>query len=312
MRALIRRYGSCGRRALRVVAGDGNSLTHIRASSSLISPWVINVKTLRPLWLLLLVGQFSSAQSTFTKPSEAYEYASRPVTEWDTALQEHRKPITRTRPDDVLSERSKVLCPLFALDSASGEELYFLAKLCEPDHAKALLAVSRYLAGSELAHGPDARLLLAALQMRTTGNWEAAWGTIRTILQEDPIPPVEGQIDVAIDDEARDDPQKALEWSKERYAILRRRSIAEKPGVSPVSYSFVLNAGYDLVHRYYLAGETEPAKNTLEEMNSFVKSHPDEEKVGALRTSIGQIWRCIPRPRSLSQGCWAEAHRLPM
>ncbi|MGB8835482.1 MAG: TlpA disulfide reductase family protein, partial [Candidatus Acidiferrales bacterium] len=226
----------------------------------------------------LLVGQFSSAQSTFTKPSEAYEYASRPVTEWDTALQEHRKPITRTRPDDVLSERSKVLCPSFALDSASGEELYFLAKLCEPDHAKALLAVSRYLAGSELAHGPDARLLLAALQMRTTGNWEAAWGTIRTILQEDPIPPVEGQIDVAIDDEARDDPQKALEWSKERYAILRRRSIAEKPGVSPVSYSFVLNAGYDLVHRYYLAGETEPAKNTLEEMNSFVKSHPDEAK----------------------------------
>ncbi|MFY9803537.1 MAG: TlpA disulfide reductase family protein [Candidatus Acidiferrales bacterium] len=200
------------------------------------------------------------------------------MTEWDTALQEHRKPITRTRPDDVLSERSKVLCPSFALDSASGEELYFLAKLCEPDHAKALLAVSRYLAGSELAHGPDARLLLAALQMRTTGNWEAAWGTIRTILQEDPIPPVEGQIDVAIDDEARDDPQKALEWSKERYAILRRRSIAEKPGVSPVSYSFVLNAGYDLVHRYYLAGETEPAKNTLEEMNSFVKSHPDEAK----------------------------------
>jgi thiol-disulfide isomerase/thioredoxin len=40
----------------------------------------------------------------------------------------------------------------------------------------------------------------------------------------------------------------------------------------------VLNAGYDLVHRYYLAAETEPAKNTLEEMNSFVRSHPDEAK----------------------------------
>jgi hypothetical protein len=236
------------------------------------------VKTLRPLWLLLLCGQFWSAQSTFTKPSEAYEYARRPVTEWETALQEHRMPTTRTRPDDVLWQRSKELCPSFSLEGVSGEELYFLAKLCEQDRAKALLAVNRYLAGSELAHGPDARLLLAALQMRTTGNWEAAWGTIRTILQEDPIQPVEGQIDVAIDDEARDDPQKALDWSKERYAILRDRGLAERPGVSSVSYSFVLDAGYDLVHRYYLVGETEPAKNILEEMNSFVKSHPDEAK----------------------------------
>jgi hypothetical protein len=54
-------------------------------------------------------------------------------------------------------------------------------------------------------------------------------------LQEDPIQPVEGQIDVAIDDEATDDPQKALEWSKERYAILRDRTVAEKPGESAVS-----------------------------------------------------------------------------
>lgn len=132
------------------------------------------MKTLRPLWLLLLFAQFSFAQSTFTKPSEAYEYASRPATEWDTALQEHRMPATKTRPDDVVRQRSKALCPSFTLESVSGEELYFLAKLCEPDHAKALLAVSRYLAGSELAHGPDARLLLAGLQLRTTGNWQAA------------------------------------------------------------------------------------------------------------------------------------------
>lgn len=59
---------------------------------------------------------------------------------------------------------------------------------------------------------------------------------------------------------------------------LRDRGLAEKAGVSSVSYSFVLDAGYDLVHRYYLAGETEPAKNILEEMNSFVKSHPGEAK----------------------------------
>jgi thiol-disulfide isomerase/thioredoxin len=234
------------------------------------------VETLRPLWFLLLCGQFSSAQSTLTKPSEAYEYASRPVTEWETALHELRMPTTRTRPDDVLRQRSKALCPSFSLERESGEELYWLAKLCEPDCAKALLAIQRYLAGSDLAHGPDARLLLAELQMRTTGNWEAAWGTIRTILQEDPIEPVESQIDVAIDDEARDDPAKALEWSKERFSILVDRSQAEKPGVSPASSEFVLHTGADLVHRYYLAGENEDATKVLDEMNSFVKSHPDE------------------------------------
>jgi len=236
------------------------------------------VKTLRPLWLLLLSGQFSSAQLTFDKPSLAYEYASRPVAEWETALREHRTPAAKTRPDHVLWQRSKALCPSFSLESVSGEELYWLAKLCGPEPAKALLAVSRYLERSELEHGPDARLLLAVLQMRTTGNWEAAWGTIQTILQEDPVEPVEAQIAGVIDDEARDDPQKGREWSKERYAILRDRSQAEKPGVSSVSYSFVLDAGYDLVHRYYLAGENEQATKVLEEMNSFVKSHPDEAK----------------------------------
>ena len=239
------------------------------------------MKTLRPLWLLLLCGQFSSAQSTFTKPSEAYEYARRPVTEWETALHEHMTPATRIRPDNIMWQRSKALCPSFSLESVAGEELYFLAKLCELDHAKALLAVERYLAGADLAHGADARLLLAVLQMRTNGNWEAAWGTIRIILQEDPIEPVEGQIDVAIDDEASTDPQKALEWSNERFTLLVDRSETEKPGMSPASSGFVLHAGSDLVHRYYLAGETEQAVKVLDQMNNFVKSHPDEAGWGA-------------------------------
>jgi thiol-disulfide isomerase/thioredoxin len=234
------------------------------------------VKCLSPLWLLLLFVQFSSAQSTFTKPSEAYEFARRPVTEWETALHEHKTPTTRIRPDNIMRQRSKALCPSFSLESVSGEELYFLAKLCELDHAKALLAVERYFAGAELAHGADARLLLAVLQMRTAGNWEAAWGTIRTILQEDPIQPVEGQIDVAIDDEASTDPQKAVEWSNERYVLLLDREKAEKPGVSPLSSSFVLSAGSDLVHRYYLTGETGLAAKVLDEMNSLVKSHSDD------------------------------------
>ena len=200
------------------------------------------------------------------------------MTEWETALHEHRMPATKTRPDDVLRQRSKALCTSFSPESVSGEELYWLAKLCSAAPAKALLAVNHYLEGSELEHRPDARLLLAVLQMRTTGNWETAWGTIQTILQEDPVEPVDVQIAVAIDDEARDDPQKGREWSKERYTILRDRSQAQKPGVSSVSYSIVLESGYDLVHRYYLARENEQATRVLEEMNSFVKSHPDEAK----------------------------------
>jgi hypothetical protein len=236
------------------------------------------VRTLWPLWLLLLCGQFSPAQTTFTKPSEAYEFARRPVTEWEAALNAHKMPATRIRPDDVVRQRSKKLCPSFPLESVSGEELYWLAKLCEESHEKALLAVKRYLAGSELAHGSDARLLLAVLQLRTTGSWEAAWRTIRTILQEDPIEPVQAQIDVAIDDEAGTDLAKALEWSNERYLLLLDRSQTEKPGLPPVSSSCVLSAGSELVHLYYLAGEKEHAAKVLDEMNGLAKSDPDETK----------------------------------
>ncbi len=104
------------------------------------------VNSLRPLWLLLLCAQFSSAQTTFTKPSEAYEYARRPLTEWKTAIREHRKPATPTIRPDIVQDRGKALCPSFSLDSASGEELYWLAKLCEEDNGKATIEVERYLA----------------------------------------------------------------------------------------------------------------------------------------------------------------------
>jgi thiol-disulfide isomerase/thioredoxin len=233
------------------------------------------VKTLRLLWLLLLCARFSSAQSTFTKPSEAYEFTRRPLTEWEAALHAGKKPATPNAPTHIVNQRFEALCPSFTLESVSGEELYWLAKLCEQDHEKALLAVKLYLAGSELAHAPDAHLLLAVLQMRTTGSWEAAWGTIQTILQDDPIQPVESQIVGAIDNEADTDPEKALEWSKARYAILLSRSQTQKPGVRPVSSSSVFSAGSDLVHRYYLAGEPGQAIKILDDMNSFVRSHPD-------------------------------------
>jgi thiol-disulfide isomerase/thioredoxin len=157
-----------------------------------------------------------------------------------------------------------------------GEELYWLAKLCEQDSPKAMLAVQRYLAGSELTHAPDARFLMAELQMRTTGNWDTSWETFRIILQEDPIEAVSGQIDAAIDEEAGANPKKALEWSKGRYALLLARSQNEKPGITPVASSYVLGAGSDLVHRYYMAGETGAAVKALDELNTFAKSHPDE------------------------------------
>lgn len=237
------------------------------------------MKTLRPLWLLLLCGQFSSAQTAFTKPSEAYEYARRPLTEWETAIREHRQPATPTIRPDIAQQRGKALCPSFSLDSTSGEELYWLAKLCENDHPKALAAVQRYLAGTDLAHAPDARMLLAVLQMRATGNWEAAWGTIRTILQEDHIDPDErAQIDVVIDDEATTHPENALEWSKQRYEILLDRMRTESLGTPPVSLDYVLSAGSDFVHQCYVVGETEQGAKVLDQMNGLANSHPTDAK----------------------------------
>lgn len=234
------------------------------------------MKTLRLLCLLLLSAQWSPAQLTFTKPSEAYEFAHRPLTEWEAALHAGREPTSLEAPTQIVEQRSAALCPSFTVESVSGEELYWLAKLCEQNHEKALLAAERYIAGGELAHGPDARLLLATLQMRTTGGWEAAWGTIVTILQKDPIEPVQAQIDVAIDNEANSDPAKALEWSKTRYALLLSRRHSNDPNVRRASFGCVLHAGSDLVHRYYLAGERGPAVKALDEMNNLAKSESEE------------------------------------
>jgi thiol-disulfide isomerase/thioredoxin len=234
----------------------------------------------KALWLLyfliFLSGQVSVAQTAFTKPSEAYEFARQPLTDWEAALRAHKQPATPTLPGDIVEQRGKPLCPLFSVDSESGEELYWLAKLCEADPRKALLAVQRYLAGSNLAHGPDARLLLAILQMRATGDWQAAWPTFRTILKEDPAKGIDfSQIDVAIEDESSTAPEKALEWSRERYAILLGRTERD---TDPFSTDSMLSAGSDLVHRYYLAGNTEQAAKVLDEMNRFVKSQPGEIK----------------------------------
>ena len=201
-------------------------------------------KLLWPLCVLtFLTGQSSLDPPAFTKPSEAYQFARQPLTEWEAALRAHKQPATKTLPGNIVEERGKALCPRFSLDTVSGEELYWLAKLCEANYPKALLAVQRYLQGQKLEHGPDARVLPAVLQMRTTGNWEASWATIQNILKEDPIEPVYSQIDVAVDDEASTAPEKALGWSDERYAILLDRTKADMKGVSPSLTSCMLRAG---------------------------------------------------------------------
>lgn len=241
----------------------------------------IECEELAATFLLIFFAQSLPAQSTFTKPSEAYEFAQRPMTEWMAAIHSGKEPVTRTAPSGLVRQRAKALCLTFPLESVTGEELYWLAKLCDRDPQKSLLAVERYLSGRELAHRAEARLLLAMGQVRATGNWESAWGTFRTMLQEDPIPPAQPlpdvaiDLDAAIDDEARTNPKKALEWSKERYALLLERSHNLKPDVPPFSYSFVLSAGSDLVHRLYLASDTAQALKILDEMNSNAQHHPD-------------------------------------
>jgi len=236
-----------------------------------------SVKRLWLLSLLLLVTQISFAQTTFTKPSEAYESAHRELTEWDEALRA-RKPLPGAPPSRwEFMKRASKYCAAFEVGKVSGEELYWLAKLCEEDHPKALVAIERYLAGSNLTHAPDARLVLAVQQMRAAGSWEAAWGTFRIILQEDPYPPVESQLDGVIDDESDLSEAKALEWSKQRYAILLDRITAGKPGEPSVPAGSVISAGADLVHRYYLAGDSEEAAKLLGELNDLAKSHAGAE-----------------------------------
>jgi thiol-disulfide isomerase/thioredoxin len=231
------------------------------------------MNSFRPLWVLVLCASFLSAQTSFDKPSEAYAFAYQEVTAWNAALRAHKTPATPTRPDDAARERAKNLCPSFAPESVSGEELYWLAKLCEEEPRKALIAVQRYLAGRELSHEPEGHLLLAVLQMRATGNWESSWNTIQAILRRDPIGPVESQIDGVIDNEFTDHrPEKALEWSKERYEILRAREQTEQSDL-PTVRSAMISAGSDLVHRYYLDGQNAEATKVLTEMNGFVASH---------------------------------------
>lgn len=233
---------------------------------------------------LFAFSQDSSAQSDattqqFSTPWQAWNYAYGPVAEWDADVAAGKTPKTRFRPLDVLQERAKALCPQFRADSFSGGQLYWLGELCAKagDAPRTLAAEKRYLALKEVRYRPQGRLTLAIQQMKIANTWEAAWETFRSILQEDPIDSsTEVQIRSAIDDEADKNESIALAWSKERYSLLLDRAKNPKPGTDPVSYVWVFTAGGDLVHRYYLAGQTEKATALVAELNQLKSVHPEE------------------------------------
>jgi thiol-disulfide isomerase/thioredoxin len=230
------------------------------------------------LTILLLnqSGQSESAVMRFAKPSEAFAYANAPMEEWMAAIKSGKPPKTRTSPQAEVWRRVRTLCPSFAIENLSGEELYWLAKLCESQPAIGLPAVQRYLAGNGLEHRPEAHLILSVFQMRETGSWEGAWQTLQTILQEDPIgQDQEFRLRAAIEAEADDDERTALRWSEERYTSLRARLRPSGSGISPVAADWVILAGTDLVHRYYLAGNSERAASVLAEINELKNLTPE-------------------------------------
>jgi thiol-disulfide isomerase/thioredoxin len=110
-------------------------------------------------------------------------------------------------------------------------------------------------------------------------NWpihDSTWQTLRLVLQNDPIgSEQELKTRIVIDLESDTDYEKALEWSKERYFLMMSRTQVQTPGLWPVSIQYLQMAGSDLVHRYYLAGQTDRAKAVLAELNRIQKEHPD-------------------------------------
>lgn len=217
---------------------------------------------------LLLMAVLSLNQSAsigpdkvrFDKPSEAFAYANSPMAEWEAAVNARKPPKTRIAPTAEVWHRAKALCPTFAVEDVSGEELYWLANLCKSKPNIGLTALHSYLKGNGQQHRPEAHLLLSELEGRTTQSWVSAWDTLRTILQEDPIESQqEVRVRVAIGDEADKNEATALQWSEERYFLLLERLQNPKPGTPRVSPEYLIMAGADLAHRYYLAGRRDDA-----------------------------------------------------
>jgi len=128
--------------------------------------------------LLTQSGPNRSVTPQVSSPSQAFAYANALMEEWNAAIKAGKRPRIRTAPTNLVWWRANALCSSFPLESVAGEELYWLAKLCEVQPAKALPAAEKYFAGNGLPHEPEARLLLAEPQVKTTRNWESVWGTL--------------------------------------------------------------------------------------------------------------------------------------
>ena len=223
-------------------------------------------------------GPRIEARTEYAKPSEAYAYA---VQAKGRVNSDARSQVPQTpwlAVDFGVQQRAKTWCPVFDADKQTGEELYFLALLCRDagDYRRAKVAVKHYLASSEQEHAPNARLLLALCQMMTE-TLDEAWQTLRIVLQNDPIGNGEGlSISSVIEDESRTSEEKALQWSLERYTTLLGRAQSPPPDTSGVSYHWVVLAGADLVHRYWLCGDKGKADFTLTELNVLAEGHQSE------------------------------------
>lgn len=233
------------------------------------------------------VGPKIEARTEYDKPSEAYAYAvqARGRLSSETGSQVPQTPWLAV--DFGVQQRAKTWCPAFDADKQTGEELYFLALLCRDarDYGKAKVAVKHYLASSEQENAPNARLLLALCRMMTE-TLDDAWQTLRIVLQNDPIGNGEElSIGSVIEDESRTSEEKALQWSLERYTTLLGRAQSPPPDTSRVSYHWVVLAGADLVHRYWLSGDKRKADFTLTELNVIAEAHKAEVQ-GWLRQQL--------------------------
>ncbi len=83
-------------------------------------------------------------------------------------------------------------------------------------------------------------------------------------------------IRTAINEEAEKNEALALQWAQERYSLLLERAMNPEPSLTPTSYTWVEMAGGDLVHRYYLAGDTTKATALVAELNQLKDAHPED------------------------------------
>ncbi len=228
--------------------------------------------------LLAPHSSVAASQPKFAKPSEASVFVNQPMEGWKAAIHAGEWPKTRVAPKDEVQRRAKKWCPVFSVESQSGEELYFLALICRDavDWQKARSAIEYYLAESQQAHAPEARVLLAIFE-NSERERDKSWQLLHTVLEKDPMDNNKNALmDTVIEDEADKDDSKALGWAEERYSLLVDRAKSQTANTPPISYQWVVFAGVDLVHRYYLSGKDDRAHQVLIELNGFTEAHPGD------------------------------------